>query len=98
MSIHINVPHYDSVLITRVKCPTCDKVRAILTMSQEWYGCRSICLRCGEQWGDGERLPRPFARGWRKQSVEEARKIWIRYKRANGSSSRAPQEPSCAAT
>jgi hypothetical protein len=95
MPWHLNVPRYDSIFIRRFNCPTCKKERYSLTVSQEWYGVRTICLKCGEQWGDGERMERPFMPKWRQKSIEEARKTWARYKRVHKSSSKDPQGQPC---
>jgi hypothetical protein len=38
------------------------------------------CLKCGEQFGDDEWLARPFARGWRKVNIENAKKVFRRFK------------------
>ena len=43
---------------------------------QEWYGWDVACLHCGESWGDGERIERPFAPGWRKRRVKSCL-AWI---------------------
>ena len=60
--------------VTRiVHCPTCERRRKMLYEYAEWYGATETCLTCGEQWGDGERLPRPFAPGWRKDNVAAAK-------------------------
>jgi len=42
----------------------------------EWYGPYWTCLRCGDAYTDDERLPRPFAPGWRKENIEGAKKLW----------------------
>jgi hypothetical protein len=72
--LHICVcgPAADHIGIETVRCPTCDTERGFLLEHYEWYGWNLTCLFCGEQWGDGERLERPFRRAWRKQSVAEA--------------------------
>jgi len=41
------------------------------------------CLRCGENWQDQEMSPRPFEPGWRKKSVEAAKRLYRR-ERGNG--------------
>ena len=40
----------------------------------EWYGASVSCLRCGDQWNDGELSMRPLARGWRKRNIAEFEK------------------------
>jgi hypothetical protein len=40
----------------------------------ERYGTTWTCCGCGDSWQDGERGERPFAPGWRKRSIEHARR------------------------
>ena len=56
--------------IRRWKCPNCGK-RRMLVETFEWYDALVSCLKCGDQWSGGERLERPFARGWRERSVDQ---------------------------
>lgn len=73
--LHINWTRFSEVKAIRVACPTCRPFRVAAVASfQEWYGWLVTCLRCGEQWEDGEVLPRPCERGWRVKSIQEARK------------------------
>ena len=79
--IHINVPRYESVIIRRLECMGCGyKDRLFVTTMEEWYGQRGTCLRCGEQFADGEWLARPFMRGWRKKNIENAKKLFRKFK------------------
>lgn len=57
------------------RCPTCKKRRAFLrvTPTSLWYGPCDTCLTCGDSWSEGERRPRPFARGWRANAVAKAK-------------------------
>lgn len=57
-------------------CPTCEKRRRFSAFDAPWYGPTWTCCGCGDQWGDGEMLPRPFVRGWRKKNIERAKKVW----------------------
>jgi hypothetical protein len=73
-TLHIHAPkttHFCGVN----QCPTCDRPRRMLGSFAEWYGTTWTCTGCGDQWQDGERLERPFAPGWRRRSVEHARKL-----------------------
>lgn len=74
--IHIHAPQSVNRTARREVCPCCNKRSVLLAWFYEWYGASVVCLRCGDRWADGERLPRPFARGWRKDSIESARKLW----------------------
>ncbi len=56
-------------------CQTCRQRRWFLVSAYIWYPTNWTCLRCGDTWGDGERLPRPFKPGWRKESVTHAKRI-----------------------
>ena len=74
--LHIHAPLPCQRKCTRQVCPIC-KVRSVfLSWFTDWYGWDSVCLRCGDQWADGELLPRPFARGWRQSNIEHAKKRW----------------------
>jgi hypothetical protein len=59
---------------TRRHCPTCVRIRWMHVAEAIWYGATITCLGCGEAWSDGERLRRPFARGWRQDAVRRARR------------------------
>lgn len=61
-------------------CPTCGTNRRFGGFYQHWYGLTLTCCTCGETWTDGEQHPRPFARGWRKQSAKQGRALWDRGK------------------
>lgn len=64
--------------LARIDCPTCKRRTFAVGWFAEWYGWDLTCLRCGEQWAEGEMLPRPFLRGWRKKSIEAAKARWRR--------------------
>ena len=65
-----------------VFCETCDTRRRMLYVLEAWRGAYFTCLTCGERWhSEDGRMERPFARGWRKQSVETARSFWKRHGR-----------------
>lgn len=57
-------------------CPTCKTRRRMVASCTTWYSPIATCCTCGDSWSDGERLPRPFARGWRQQSSARARSAW----------------------
>jgi hypothetical protein len=81
--LHINVP--DSIAVRRISyCPTCDKRRRFSGTDALWYGPIWTCLGCGDRWSDGERLERPFKRGWREASRRDARKVWDTAVRLSG--------------
>ena len=44
-------------------------------------GGRDVCLGCGDQWhfDDGEMVERPFARGWRAESIRRAESMYEEY-------------------
>ncbi len=49
-------------------CPTCKQRRRFAGLdSGPYYGVAWTCCACGDSWADGERLERPFLRGWRGQ-------------------------------
>jgi hypothetical protein len=55
-------------------CPTCKTRRRMVESWYVWYGPHASCTVCGDSWSDGERQPRPFARGWRKEAVAHAKR------------------------
>lgn len=68
---------------TKMLCPTCEEFTDFLAYWQEWYGWTKICLACGERWQSGERLERPFERGWRKESIQGAMKLLNRLEKVD---------------
>ncbi len=71
--VHINRPEVE-LSCQLNDCPTCERPRRMFGSFAEWYGTTWTCAGCGDQWSDGERHERPFAPGWRRRSVEYARK------------------------
>lgn len=72
---HIWAPQPDIAEVRVQFCPTEDTETEMLCQHFEWLGWDITCLSCGEKWGDGERLARPFERGWRERRIEEAKQI-----------------------
>jgi len=72
MMPHLYAPPPAQFGIQTILCPTCEQERGFLVTHYEWYGWYITCLSCGDEWGDGERLERPFLRGWRAKSVADA--------------------------
>ena len=65
------------VLERRIRfCPTEQAERRMVGASAAWYGTTWTCLGCGDRWQDGERGSRPFARGWRQRSIEQASRLY----------------------
>jgi len=65
-------------LLRRIaNCPVCERPRQFAGSDAAWYGTTWSCCGCGDSWTDGEMHPRPFARGWRKKAITEARRTWI---------------------
>jgi hypothetical protein len=46
----------------------------MLMQCYEWYGTLWSCMACGDSWSDGERLERPFSRGWRAEKIAYLKK------------------------
>jgi len=64
-------------LIRRVApCHNCQKRRRFVVTDAVWYGATYTCCACGDSWTEGERHPRPFRKGWRKEAIARARKKW----------------------
>lgn len=78
--IHINWTRHDILDLSRHFCPNCNKKTFFTAFHQDWYGWDLTCLKCGDQWQDGQMCERPFARGWRKQSIERAKRHYRKLK------------------
>lgn len=78
-AVHIHWTRTHAARKIRRRCPTCEKRTTFYCFFQEWYGWMVTCIACGERWEDGERLPRPFAPGWRKDNIRSARRRWQRF-------------------
>lgn len=74
MSLHVNAPAATSTTIESCHCPTCGRERPMLVSTYQWYAPHSTCLGCGDQWNGSEMQERPFARGWRNRSIEDAKR------------------------
>ncbi len=57
-------------------CPNCKRRRRFVQSYGGWYGDTLTCVACGDAWSEGQRMERPFARGWRKQAINHARAQW----------------------
>jgi hypothetical protein len=57
-------------------CPTCKARRRFAGFDAPWYGITLTCCACGDTWSGGERMERPFARGWREKSAGKAKAAW----------------------
>lgn len=77
--ININFIRYSQRRLERCDCPTCKRRTFFVAFFQDWYGWDAICLKCGDRWQDGEMCERPFMRGWRKKSIESAKRTWRKY-------------------
>jgi hypothetical protein len=60
-------------------CPTCKRRRRFVLAVDDnpYYGSIWTCCGCGDSWSDGERMPRPFARGWRARAIAKAKARWV---------------------
>ena len=58
-------------------CWNCETRRRVVQIWQGmFYGSLFYCCHCGDGWGDGERMERPFQRGWRQKSIADAKQHW----------------------
>jgi hypothetical protein len=58
-------------------CWNCETKRRVAQVYQGiWYADHFYCCHCGDGWGDGERMERPFQRGWRERAIKAARGYW----------------------
>lgn len=77
MTATVAVCRPNQIAIRRVAtCPTCKRRRRFSAIEAAWYGSIWTCCACGDSWGDGERMPRPFCRGWRTKAAARARCTW----------------------
>jgi hypothetical protein len=74
--IHVHAPRPDAFGLRRNRCPTCEKRTYFLWRHTPWYGVDDTCLRCGEEWQDGERSERPFMPRWRDRRKARARQLF----------------------
>lgn len=73
--VHINRPA--TIAIRRIMpCPTEGVRRRFAAHDALWYGPTWTCLGCGDSFGDGERLERPFKPRWRQEAKARARELW----------------------
>lgn len=75
-NLHILAPAPITRKLLRLKCTTCEKKTWFTCWHYEWYGSSKTCLRCGENFADNQRCERPFAPGWRKRSIQDAKRLW----------------------
>ena len=75
-TVHVHAPWPDARHLGRIDCLACKRRTFAVGWHAEYYGWSQTCLRCGERWEDGEMCPRPFRRGWRKDSIERAKRRW----------------------
>jgi hypothetical protein len=77
-AVHIHAPLPSIRKCDRRECPVCHKRSVILSWFTDWYGWDSTCLRCGDEWADGQLKERPFMPKWRQKNIEAARVRWRR--------------------
>lgn len=66
-----------SVTFRRVReCPICECRRRFVVRTYVWYDSMWTCCACGDSWSGGERMGRPFRRGWRADEIRHARREW----------------------
>lgn len=74
-----------TIAIRRItNCPTEGRRRRFAAFDALWYGPTWTCLGCGDSWGDGERLERPFRPRWRQEAKQRAAKLWQQGVRLGG--------------
>lgn len=77
MSLSICRPE-TCVRLLYVDCPTCKRRRrfTLWDTGYSYWSSHMTCWGCGDSWSDGERMERPFARGWRRERMARARAAW----------------------
>lgn len=72
-AVHVYWSRGDREYRRIIYCPTCKTRRRFYVWAQDWYDPIATCCTCGDRWSAGERMTRPFARGWREESAKKAR-------------------------
>ena len=76
MSVHVCSPRTVTFRVVAY-CPTCRCRRRFVSARAIWWGAIHTCCSCGDSWdSDGERLSRPFTRGWRTAAASKAKSEW----------------------
>lgn len=78
-SVHIHRPA-TAWIRSDHPCPICGYSVGLLGYYAAWYSTMWTCLACGDQFGDGEIMERPFMRGWRLKNVQSAQRgyeAWV---------------------
>lgn len=58
-------------------CPVCkQRRRMVVKFMGVWYAPHVTCCGCGDTWAEGELLPRPFVRAWRRDAIGKAKALW----------------------
>ena len=58
-------------------CPTCERrTPFVIRWDGAGYGTTEYCTVCLDGWVDGDRLERPFRRGWKKERAAHIRAMW----------------------
>lgn len=81
-TVHINAPRPVELFIRSGRCLDCKKFTRFIGLGFEWYGSNQTCLRCGREWNDGQWNALPSHRYARRESVENAKKVWRRHLQA----------------
>lgn len=76
MTLHINWTRIDKIKKQRRQCIGGHRSTFVCWDGGGWYGWYGTCLRCGEEFGGGEWMARPFMRGWRQANIAKAKKLW----------------------
>jgi hypothetical protein len=79
-SVGLALVHYSARGIYRrrvLECCTCERrTPFVIRWDGAWYGTTQYCTVCLDGWMDGERLTRPFRRGWKKERAAKIREMW----------------------
>lgn len=57
-------------------CWTCERRRRIVVLVAEWYSNIYYCTGCGDNWSEGIRARRPFARNWKRDAIAKHKEMW----------------------
>ena len=56
-------------------CGLSDARQLVTHPTSGWYAPSTKCA-CGDEWAEGELMPRPFRRGWRQEAQRKFEKAW----------------------
>ena len=75
----VSIHHTARGIVRRdvMACPACERrTPALVQWDGAYYGETTWCLACLRCWMDGEWMPNPFQRNWKRDRIAKLRKMW----------------------